>query len=486
MLVVGTGIGLLLTAWLTAFRSAAPRKPNIVLIFADDLGYGDLPSYGAYGYRLPHLDQLASESMRFTHFYAAQPVCTASRTALLTGCYPNRLGMAGALFPNASTGINPEETTLAELLKKAGYATGIFGKWHLGDQPEFLPLQQGFDEYLGLPYSNDMWPIDYDGKPYEAGSKAFRANMPPLPLYDGNKPVEVIRTLDDQARLTARYTERAVEFIRRNKQKPFFLYVPHSMPHVPIAASGRFRGKSGAGLYADVLTELDWSVGEIRKALQANGLDQNTIFIFTSDNGPWLNYGNHAGSAGGLRQGKNTSWEGGLRVPFLVRWPGVVPAGTVNNRLASAIDLLPTLAAAAGAKLPDRKLDGVSLLPLWRGEAGANPRDHFLYYFNRNDLQAVRKGPWKLMFPHTARAYPELPGNDGHPGEMKPTQVPMALYNLSRDPAEAYDVQSQHPEVVQELLQLAEAARQDLGDDLTKRTGANVRPAGKASVSRRD
>lgn len=455
-------------------------KPNIIVIFMDDMGYGDIGVNGAVGYQTPNLDRMASEGIRFTNFMAAQAVCSASRAALLTGCYPNRIGISGALFPNAPRGINQNETTIAELLKKQGYATGMFGKWHLGDAKEFLPLQHGFDEYVGLPYSNDMWPVDYDGKPLTDESNHRKKAFPLLPLLSGNDTLRTINTLDDQAQLTGIYTEKAVSFIKKNKKKPFFLYVPHSMPHVPIAASPRFKGKSQQGTYGDVVMELDWSVGEILKALKENGIDDNTLVVFTSDNGPWLNYGNHAGSSGGFREGKGVSTEGGQREPCIVRWPGVAPAGTVCNQLASTIDLLPTFAAITNAPLPAHKIDGVSILSLFKGDNQATPRKTFYYYYRRNNLEAVRRGDWKLVLPHEGRSYEgQQPGNDGYPGKApENTPYPQALYDLRRDPSERYDVQATYPAIVEELQKIAEEARQDLGDDITKRTGQNVREAG--------
>ncbi|AEI47134.1 sulfatase family protein [Runella slithyformis] len=463
--------------------SKEPSKatpPNIILIFMDDLGYGDLSCYGALQYRTPNLDRLAGEGIRFTNFLAAQAVCSASRAALLTGCYPNRVGISGALFPNAKVGLNPEETTIAELLKDKGYATGMFGKWHLGDRPEFLPTRQGFDEYVGLPYSNDMWPVHYDGSPISTTSDNRKKNFPFLPLLHNSDTLQEIKTLDDQAKLTGIYTERAVNFINRHKKSPFFVYLPHSMPHVPIAASAKFKGKSKQGTYGDVLMEIDWSVGEIMKALKENGLDKNTVVIFTSDNGPWLNYGNHAGSSGGLREGKGNSFEGGQRVPCIVRWKGITPAGLVCNKLTSTIDLLPTIAHICGTKLPARPIDGVDILPLLKGDMEATPRRYFYYFYRRNNLEAVRRDDWKLVLPHEGRSYEgQAPGNDGFPGKA-PENIPfpLALYDLRRDPAERYDVKETYPEILAELQKVAEEAREDLGDDITKRTGKNVRKSG--------
>lgn len=479
-------VTLLFVAVLSAFQflnaEKAPKAtpPNIILIFMDDMGYGDLSCYGALQYRTPNLDKLASEGVRFTNFLAAQAVCSASRAALMTGCYPNRVGISGALFPNAKVGLNPDETTIAELLKEKGYATAMFGKWHLGDRPEFLPIKQGFDEYVGLPYSNDMWPVHYDGKPIANESDNRKKSFPYLPLLHNLDTLQEIKTLDDQAKLTGIYTERAVSFINKHKKSPFFVYLPHSMPHVPIAASAKFKGKSKQGTYGDVMLEIDWSVGEIMKALKNNGLDKNTIVIFTSDNDPWLNYGNHAGSSGGLREGKGNSFEGGQRVPCIVRWKGVTPEGIVCNKLTSTIDLLPTIANICGTKLPAKKIDGVDILPLLKGDMDAAPRKYFYYYYRRNNLEAVRRDDWKLVLPHEGRTYEgQVPGNDGFPGKAPENNpFPLALYDLRRDPAERYDVKEIYPDILAELQKVAEEAREDLGDDITKRTGKNVRMSG--------
>jgi arylsulfatase len=298
--------------------------------------------------------------------------------------------------------------------------------------------------------------------------------MPPLPLLEGSKVVREIRTPADQDTLTTTYTDRARRFVLESRQ-PFFLYVAHSMPHVPLGVSSRFRGKSKAGLYGDVVMEMDWSVGEILRALDERGVAGNTIVVFTSDNGPWLNFGNHAGSSGGLREGKGTAWEGGPRVPAIVRWPGSVPPGSVSSSLASTLDLLPTLVAAAGAAPPKRPIDGVSLLEVWKGQADATPRDEFAYYFGYG-LRAVRKGQWKLVLPHTSQTYKNRPpGADGRPAQTDNVPVPQALYDLRADPGETLDVQSAHPEVVSTLLALAERYRRDLGDDITGVKGEGVR-----------
>jgi len=456
-------------------EEASVPPPNFVLIFIDDMGYADVGCYGAEGYETPHIDRMAEEGMRFTSFYAAQAVCSASRAALLTGCYPNRVGIFGAYNHTARVGINPEEETLAEVLKTKGYATAVFGKWHLGHHRKFLPLQHGFDEYLGLPYSNDMWPMGYDGKPLPEGHR--KRSYPPLPLIEGNDKIAEIRTLEDQDRLTTLYTERAVRFIAKNKDKPFFLYLPHTMVHTPLAVSDKFRGKSRKGKFGDVMMEIDWSVGEILAALEKYGLTERTLVVFTSDNGPWLNFGAHAGSAGPLREGKGTSFEGGVRVPCIMRWPGHIPAGTASDKIAATMDILPTFAAAAGAPLPRKKIDGLNLLPLLEAEPGAEPRDHLFYYYGR-ELQAVRQGPWKLHFPHGYRSYEGVePGENGLPGPYGRGETELELYNLDDDIGERRDVSGDFPEVVEKLKALGETARKALGDK--DREGEEVRPPGR-------
>jgi len=464
----------------TASLKDKPQNPNIILIFMDDMGYGDLSCYGATQYKTPNLDKLASQGIRFTNFVSAQAVCSASRAGIMTGCYPNRVGISGALFPDSPIGLNPSEETIPEVLKKQDYKTGAIGKWHLGHLREFLPLQQGFDEYLGLPYSNDMWPVNYDGTLITAEKNNRKFNFPPLPLIDGNEKIREIKTLEDQSELTTIYTERAVRFITENKKGSFFLYLAHSMPHVPLAVSGKFKGKSEQGMYGDVIMEIDWSVGEIMKALERNGLDENTLVIFTSDNGPWLNFGNHAGSTAGLREGKGSSFEGGQRVPCLMKWPGQIPEGTICNKLASTIDLLPTFAAITNSPLPTKKIDGVNLLPLLLGDEKANPRESFLYYYRKNSLEAVRKGNWKLVLNHPGRTYIGFkPGSDGLPGGTNENfSFEEGLFDLRRDPGERYDVKEFYPEVVAELKKLADEARSDLGDDILNMKGQGRREPG--------
>jgi len=470
---IGLGAAALPFASCALFRK---RLPNFVVIFTDDQGYADVGCYGAQGFETPNLDRMAEEGMRFTSFYVSQAVCSASRSSLITGCYPNRVSIYGALGPHAQIGLNPEEETIAEILKNKEYTCGIFGKWHLGHHKEFLPLQHGFDEYLGLPYSNDMWPVWYDGTPTPQDHN--KATYPPLPLIDGNETSEVLTKMEDQDRLTTRYTERAVRFIDKNKDRPFFLYVPHSMPHTPLGVSDKFRGKSQQGKYGDVIMEIDWSVGEILKTLKKHKLEKNTLVVFTSDNGPWLNFGTHAGSTGPLREGKGTSWEGGQRVPCIMRWPGHIPQGTVCNKMASTLDLLPTFAAISGAPMPKNKIDGVNILPLLEGNPDANPRDHLFYYYGR-PLQCVRQGKWKLHFPHGYRTYEGVePGKNGLPGPYAHGETGLELYDLENDIGERRNVADKHPEVVAQLQTLGEKAREELGDG-KERIGKGVRPCGR-------
>jgi len=463
-------------------NSDKKKLPNVVIIFIDDMGYADVSCFGATGYKTPNIDKMAAEGMRFTNFYASTGVCSASRASLLTGCYCDRVSVRSAYNPKSKEGLNPDETTIAEMLKPLGYRTAIFGKWHLGDDKKFLPLQQGFDEYFGIPYSSDMWPVDYDGVPVrdkEHPANPFKINFPPLPLIEGNEKIKEIWTLEEQALLTKQYTEKAVDFINRNKNNPFFLYVPHSMVHVPLAVSDNFKGKSGQGLFGDVVMEIDWSVGEILKALKNNGIDNNTLVIFTSDNGPWLNYGNHAGSAKPLREGKGTVWEGGHREPCVMWWPGKIATGKTIDKLASTIDILPTISEITGAKLPEKKIDGVSFLPILKGE-DVTTRDEFWCYYG-GGLRAIRKGDWKLYFPQTYRSYVGVePGKDGYPGPYaKGVLDKVVLYNLKDDISETTDVSDQYPEIVEQLMKIGDRARKELGDNITKIKGEEVRPPGR-------
>ncbi|MDR1403363.1 MAG: sulfatase [Tannerellaceae bacterium] len=451
---------------LLPMTALSEQHTNFIIIFMDDMGYGDLGCNGAIGYETPNIDKMAAEGMRFTRFYSAQAVSGASRAGLLTGCYPNRIGLYGAPSHVTKTGIRNEEETIAEVLKKKGYATAAYGKWHLGHHKQFLPIHHGFDEYYGIPYSNDMWPNHPTAK------------FPSLPLIEGDETVE----LDpDQAKFTTSFTNRALNFIDKNKKNPFFIYLAHPMPHVPLFVSDKFKGKSKQGLYGDVIMEIDWSVGQILAKLEKEGLDKNTLVVVTSDNGPWLNYGNHAGTTGGLREGKGASFEGGQRVPCIMQWKGVIPPGAICGKLSAAIDLLPTFAHIAGAPAPELKIDGVSILSLLKNEKEAQPRESFCYYYRQNSLEAVTDGNFKLIFPHPHRTYEGfLPGADGAPGEVNESCMldETLLIDLRRDPGERYNVMGMYPEVWAELEKIADEIRGDLGDDLKGIKGKNVRPCG--------
>jgi arylsulfatase len=467
--------------------AAADRPPNVILIVADDQGWGDLSCQGSTTIRTPHLDRLAREGLRCTDFYVAQAVCTASRAALLSGCYPNRVGLQGALNHTSKHGIHPGEWLIPEMLHDRGYATACLGKWHLGTVPELNPLRNGFEEWLGIPYSND-------NSKYHP---VLAAEMPPLPFYDGDRVIE----LDpDQSLFTRRFTERGVDFIRRHADRPFFLYVPQVMPHVPIFASEEFRGRSPHGLYADVVEELDWSVGELLRAVDEHGLTERTLVIFISDNGPWLSYGEHAGSAGPYREGKLTAFEGGVRVPCLIRWPGRVPAGEIQSEPFMAIDWLPTLVELCEGKSPALPIDGRSVVPLITGQPEARSPHQALFFFAGTELHAVRKGPWKLHFPHPYLTTAGEPGWGGKPSNWGKTvpqsildsgiqaiasrhgqrveQLELSLFHLTDDPGEQHNLAAAHPEIVAELTALAEPIREALGDSLTGQRGTAVRPAG--------
>jgi arylsulfatase A len=450
---------------LISCQKITDEKPNFIIIFTDDQGYADLGSFGAKGFTTPNLDNLAREGIRFTSFYSASPVCSPSRAALLTGCYPVRVGVPAVLHPVSPTGLAPDEITIAEILKKKGYATACIGKWHLGDHSSMMPWNQGFDVYFGLPYSNDMWPWRNDYKRRGKGSDL----MPDLPLYDGD---DILEHNPDQNQLTGRYTKRAIRFIEENKNRPFFLYLPHTMPHVPLGVSDKFDGKSSYGRYGDVIEEIDWSVGEILKTLKKNNLEQNTLIIFTSDNGPWLTYGNHAGSAIPLREGKGTTFEGGMRVPCVMRWPGKIPAGTVSDDLATTMDLLPTIAHLVGSEAPsDRVIDGMDIWPVMSGAPDVNTSDRVLFYHFPSELQAIRQGKWKLHFAHQYRHQEGLPGKDGQSAGQTTEAIGLALFNLDNDIGETKNVAEDHPEVVDHLKNLADAHL----DDLTNNSRATVR-----------
>ncbi|MCC7435712.1 MAG: sulfatase [Methanoregulaceae archaeon] len=440
------------------------RPPNFVVIFADDLGYGDLSCYGNREFQTPNLDRMAAEGVRFTNFYSASPGCSPSRAALLTGSYPVRVGVPQVLNPDSPTGLNPAEANLANVLKPLGYATACVGKWHLGVK-NLMPTFQGFDTFYGLPYSNDMWPPN-------------GASWPRLWLHKDREPVEEVKDLADQSELTGKYTRFATEFIRTNRDKPFLLYLAHSMPHVPIAVSKRFAGKTGKGLYADTIAELDWSVGEVLRALKANGLDANTLVFFASDNGPWLPYGDHAGSAGGFREGKGTSFEGGLRVPGIFRWPGRIPAGQVRDEIVTTMDVLPTVASLSGAKLSDVERDGADVSDLLQGSSRRSVRPWF-FYFWPGELQAVRSGDWKLHVPHKHRNQTQPAGKGGRSAGEVTASIELSLFDLGQDPGETTNLAGTRPEVVARLMRMIAIGRRELGDTLTGSRGSGVRPPGR-------
>ncbi len=434
----------------TLFAEGADRKkkPNVVLVYFDDLGYADFSCYGSK-VKTPNIDAIAQGGIKFDRYYAPSNVCSPSRAGTLTGCYPQRVSVNNVFFPQNENGLNTEEETIADLLKQRGYSTMCVGKWHLGHKPKNLPSQFGFDKYFGLPYSNDMWPYNNFGKRIPK-----KAKMPPLRIYTDDTPGEIINTMEQQGKLTGRMTRKSVEFIEENKDNPFFLYLAHPMPHVPIAASESFKGKSNAGLYYDVIQELDWSIGEVRKTLRKNGLTENTLLIVTSDNGPWLQYGNWGGKADPLREGKTTTFEGGHRVPCLMEMPGTIPAGKVSKEVVGGIDILPTVSALTGAALPKKKIDGKNILPILQGKEGASSPHKYYYYFaaQKGVLQAISKGKWKLHLPHSYFPTEGKPrGKDGIYIKNPEVQIPLSLFDLEADPGERNDLSADHPELVKEL-----------------------------------
>ena len=445
-----------------ALAATPEAKPNCVLILIDDMGYGDVGAFGSKVNRTPNIDRMAQEGMRMTSFYAS-PVCTPSRAQFMTGCYAKRVSMAKVIFPECPTGLSTNENSVAKLLKGQGYATMCIGKWHLGDQREFLPIRHGFDHYYGLPYSNDMGGGEEDPK---------KDKRPPLPLMRDEKVIEAPAVQDT---LTARYTEEAVKFITEHKDKPFFLYLPHTAVHTPLHPGANFRGKSRNGKYGDWVEEVDWSVGRVLDTLRELKLDQNTLVIFSSDNGPWLIRGKEGGSAGPLRGGKGSTWEGGMREPTIAWWPGHVPAGTACDAVTANIDILPTFVKLAGGEVPAKPvIDGKDISPLLLGKAKNSPHEAFYYILN-NTVQAVRSGPWKLSLPVqiTTTHGTELAG--------QPLPTPcstMRLYNLDTDIGEQQDVATQNPEIVKRLQGYLKAMDADLG--LTEK-GPGVRPEGRVS-----
>jgi arylsulfatase A-like enzyme len=430
---------------------ATERKPNIIIIFCDDLGYADIGPFGAKKHATPVLDQMAREGMRLTDFYSTCPVCTPSRSSLMTGCYPRRVNMhvdeqnLCVLFPAARKGLNPDEVTIAEVLKEQNYSTMCIGKWHLGDHPDFMPTSQGFDHYFGIPYSNDM-----------------NRKQVPLPLV---RDLTVVKdSVQKDTTITAQYTAEAVKFIKSNSKAPFFLYLPHTAVHLPLVPGKDFKGTSRAGSYGDWVQEIDWSMGEIFKAIKSQGIDKHTLVLFTSDNGSARE---KQGSNLPLRGRKGRTDEGGMRVPCIVRWPERVPAGSSSGALTCTMDLLPTAAAISGSKLPaDRLIDGKNIWPILSGKSKSHPREAFFYY-QMDQLQAVRSGIWKLCV-----AMDSKKRNWGNPEGKKA----LALYNLATDIHEDNNVAAKHPRIVKQLLAHAEAAREDLGD--VGRPGKGQRKAG--------
>lgn len=456
------------------------NTPNIILFFVDDMGYGDIGPFGARDYPTPNLDALADSGRRFTDFHVSAPVCSASRASLMTGVLNVRLGINGAYNPKAIEGLNPDEMTLAELVKQKGYATAAYGKWHLGHNPKFLPTNQGFDEYEGIPYSNDMWPQHprYAHLPPDDPErfKVYKS----LPFVKNEEVVNPDLQPEDQALLTRWATESALRFIDRNHDQPFFIYMPYSMVHVPIFASDRFLGKSGAGLFGDVVMELDWSVGEVIKSLESHDIREDTLVIFSSDNGHWAAYGDHAGSAGIYRGFKHTNWEGGNRVPTIMSWPGRIPANTNSDALSSTIDIFPTIAKIIGAELPAHKIDGKDIRGLLFTQGSAGTPHEFFPHYGRGELQAIRSEHWKLVFPHRYSSLNGRPGGkDGFPVNYENKMAELALYNLDADPAETTDVKGKYPGVYNQLSAAADRYRLELGDKLTKTVGNNLRKPGK-------
>ncbi len=451
-----------------ALTATAQSKPNFIVIFCDDMGYADIGPFGAEGYATPHLDRMAREGMVFTDFHVGYAVCSPSRAAILTGCYPKRISVNGNFGPNSNTGLHTDEWTIADVLKQVGYATACFGKWHLGHLPQFLPTSQGFDTFYGVPYSHDMWELHPEN--------GTRYNFPILPLYEGTTVIKKQLTPDDQKLHTQKLTQRTVEFIEKNKDNPFFVYLPHPMPHVPLYTSEEFTDASQHSEYGDVIAEIDWSVGEILDALDENGIRDKTLVVFTSDNGPWLRYGDHGGSAGPLREGKGTFFEGGYRVPGIMTWPGSIKSGVANEHFASTIDLLPTFAQLAGAELPeDRPVDGVDIQFLFDGKP-KEENDRAFFHYSGQRLSAVRQGKWKLVFPGSYRVWSGGGGGlPGHGSELR--GVPLSLFDLDSDVGETHNLVDQHPTVVRRLQKLAAGARETLGDG-PDNPGPEVRPLG--------
>jgi arylsulfatase A-like enzyme len=468
-------------------RAAAPQPRNVILIVADDLGYSDVGCFAPNDASLtPKLDQLASGGLRFTQFYVSQAVCTASRAAFLTGSYANRVGLQGALNHTSRNGIHPDEYLMPEMFKDQGWATAAFGKWHLGTLAEFNPVRHGFDEFAGIPYSND----NSKYHPTVPG-------MPPLPWYEG---LEVSATDIDQSTFTQRITDDGMKFMEKHKDERFFLYLPHVMPHVPIFASAEFAGRTGHGVYADVIAELDDSIGRLTAQLEKLGLLHDTLIVFFSDNGPFLSYGDRAGTAHPLREGKLTCFEGGMRVPCIMHWPAHIKAGGKCDQPVLAMDLLPTFTELISGKTGPHKIDGKSLTHLLGNPSDNKPLHEAIYFYSGTELQAIRSGRWKLHFAHKYLTVNGPPGTGGKPANfanMKPEkieksgvdgiasrhgyrveQLPESLFDLESDPSESKNLIADHPDVVTRLKKLAEQARYELGDSITGEKGKELRPVG--------
>ena len=460
-------LGVLAMLFLSCESNFEKGSPNIIFVLTDDLGFNDLSSYGSTIIHTPNLDKLASEGALLNSYYSPQAVCSASRASILTGSYPNRIGFSGALGPNSKKGINPNELLISEMLKDKGYKTAAYGKWHLGDNKKFLPTRHGFDDFYGILYSNDMWPFHAE----------YPDSYPDLMLYDKETPIKV---LEDQSNLTKDLTTKSVEFIEKNKNNPFFLYLAHPQPHVPLFASSDFKGKSENGLYTDVIQEIDHSVGAIMKALKDNDLEDNTIVVFTSDNGPWLSYGEHAGSTGIYKEGKGTTWEGGQRVPCIVWYPNEIKPNTIISAPLMGIDWLPTFASVTNSKLSENKIDGKNIWEVLINKTDKSPHEALFFYYHVNSLHAVRYGDWKMYFPHRYRTLNGRKGrNDGSPIKYQYVNLEkMELYNLVEDPSETKNIFDQHPEIAKKIEKLADIKRDEIGDDLTKVKGTENRPVG--------
>ncbi len=424
----------------SACQVFAADKPNFVLIFVDDQGYQDLGCFGSPNIKTPCLDNMAAEGIRMTSFYSMAPICSASRAGLLTGCYPPRTGTVGVYFPYHDAGLNPEEHTIAEVLKTAGYATACIGKWHLGHHPEFLPTSQGFDSYFGIPYSNDMDPVKDKSKNLDDAWRNKDYSTWNVPLM---RNAEIIERPADQTTLTKRYTKEAVRFIEQNREQPFFLYLPHTMPHIPLSASEDFYTDDPTKAYQACIEEIDGSVAQVLATLKKHGLDESTMVVYTSDNGPWLKLKqpHHGGSALPLRAGKFTTYEGGMRVPTIIRWPGKIPGGIESDEVAAAFDLLPTFAGLAGAALAtDRKIDGQDIWPLLSGKDRKSPHEAFYYFRGGGHLEAIRSGKWKLRLAETTN-------NRDRESRVTPAE----LYDLKADVSESNNIANEYPEIVETM-----------------------------------